>query len=73
MSAGAARWSRAGDVNGFLGLALDNVTQPVILASFLIGVFKFPADLVFQRMIPGTALGVLVGDSVYTCSATASS
>jgi AGZA family xanthine/uracil permease-like MFS transporter len=60
------RWAAAGDVNGFLGLALDNVTQLVILSSLLIGVFAFPADLVLGRMLPGTALGVLVGDLVYT-------
>jgi AGZA family xanthine/uracil permease-like MFS transporter len=56
----------AGDVNGFLGLALDNVTNLVILSSLLIGVFGFPADLVLGRMVPGTALGVLVGDLAYT-------
>jgi len=60
------RWIRAGDVNGFLGLALDNVTQLVVLSGLLIGVFGFPADLVLGRMVPGTALGVLVGDLVYT-------
>ena len=32
----------------------------------MIGVFKFPADLVLGRMVPGTALGVLVGDLAYT-------
>ena len=32
----------------------------------LIGVFQFPADLVLYRMVPGTALGVLVGDLAYT-------
>src|SRR5438094_382651 len=62
----APRWIAAGDVNGFLGLALDNVTNLVILASLLIGVFGFPADLVLGRMVPGTALGVLIGDVVYT-------
>jgi AGZA family xanthine/uracil permease-like MFS transporter len=62
----AARWIRPGDLNGFLGLALDNVTQLVILSSLLIGVFQFPADLVLYRMVPGTALGVLVGDLAYT-------
>jgi AGZA family xanthine/uracil permease-like MFS transporter len=62
----APRWVRAGDLNGFLGLALDNVTQLVILSGALIGVFGFPADLVLHRMVPGTALGVLVGDLVYT-------
>ena len=29
-------------MNGFLGLALDNITQLIILSSLLIGVFKFP-------------------------------
>jgi AGZA family xanthine/uracil permease-like MFS transporter len=60
------RWIAAGDVNGFLGLCLDNVTQLVVLSGLLIGVFKFPADLVLGRMVPGTALGVLAGDLVYT-------
>src|SRR5881296_1077415 len=62
----ASRWVAAGDANGFLGLALDNVTNLVILSSLLIGVFGFPADLVLGRMVPGTALGVLVGDLAYT-------
>jgi adenine/guanine/hypoxanthine permease len=62
----APRWVAAGDVNGFLGLALDNITNLVITASVLIGVFGFPADLVLGRMVPGTALGVLVGDLTYT-------
>src|SRR5213594_1464733 len=62
----ASRWVAAGDLNGFLGLALDNVTNLVILSSLLIGVFGFPADLVLGRMVPGTALGVLVGDLAYT-------
>src|SRR5207302_8991326 len=30
-------WIASGDLNGFLGLALDNVTQLVILSSLLIG------------------------------------
>lgn len=47
------RWVRAGDLNAFFGLALDNMTQLVILSSLLIGVFKFPADLVLLRMVPG--------------------
>jgi AGZA family xanthine/uracil permease-like MFS transporter len=32
-------------------------------------VFGFPADLVLGRMLPGTALGVLVGDLAYTVMA----
>jgi AGZA family xanthine/uracil permease-like MFS transporter len=60
------RWLAPGDSNAFFGLALDNTTQLVILSGLLIGVFKFPADLVLGRMVPGTAAGVLVGDLTYT-------
>ena len=63
------RWLSAGDVNGFLGLALDNVTNLVILSTLLVGAFGFPVDLVLGRMLPGTALGVLVGDLAYTVMA----
>lgn len=60
------RWARPGDVNAFFGLMLDNVMNLVILAGILIYVFKFPPDVVYTRMFPGTALGVLFGDLVYT-------
>ncbi len=60
------RWYAAGDVNAAFGLVVDNMTNLVVLAGLLIGVFHFPADLVLYRMVPGTALGVLVGDLVYT-------
>jgi AGZA family xanthine/uracil permease-like MFS transporter len=60
------RWARPGDVNAFFGLILDNVVNLAILAGILVGVFGFPADLVYTRMFPGTALGVMVGDLVYT-------
>ncbi|HKZ09023.1 MAG TPA: MFS transporter [Methylomirabilota bacterium] len=62
----APRWYAPGDWNAFFGLALDNMTQLVILASLLIGAFGFPADLVLFVMVPGTAAGVLIGDLVYT-------
>ena len=48
---------------------VDNVTQLVIMASILVGVFQFPREIVFQRMIPGSAIGVLVGDLIYTIMA----
>ena len=60
------RWAAAGDVNAFFGLMLDNVMNLVILAGILIFVFGFPEDLVYTRMFPGTALGVMFGDLVYT-------
>ena len=30
------------------------------------GIFGVPADIVFGRMFPGTAFGVLVGNLMYT-------
>ncbi len=60
------RWFVLGDLNGFFGLMFDNLTVLSFLAGILIFVFKFPADIVYTRMFPGTAFGVLFGDLVYT-------
>jgi len=55
-----------GDVNGFLGLAVDNLSVLGLLAAVLIGAYSMPAEIVFGKMFPGTAMGVLVGDLTYT-------
>lgn len=60
------RWAAPGDVNGFFALMLDNVVNLALLGGILVGGFGFPADIVYRRMFPGTALGVMVGDLVYT-------
>jgi AGZA family xanthine/uracil permease-like MFS transporter len=60
------RWYASGDLNAFFGLMLDNVMNLVILANILVFVFGFPSDVVYRKMFPGTALGVLFGDIVYT-------
>ncbi|MFH1223385.1 MAG: hypothetical protein V1647_03470 [Pseudomonadota bacterium] len=60
------KWFVPGDINGFFGLMFDNMTVLSFLAGILIFVFKFPADIVFTRMFPGTAFGVMFGDIAYT-------
>jgi AGZA family xanthine/uracil permease-like MFS transporter len=65
-AAPAARWIAPGDLGAFFALALDNLTNLVLLASILVGGFGFPADVFATRMVPGTALGVMVGDLAYT-------
>jgi AGZA family xanthine/uracil permease-like MFS transporter len=60
------QWVTWGDLNAFFGLMLDNVSNLVILTSILVGGFGFPAQFVYAYMIPGTALGVLIGDLIYT-------
>src|SRR6516165_1291746 len=62
-------WAAWGDVNAFFGLMLDNVAVMVLFISLVAqpgAADKFTPDFVLTRMIPGTALGVLVGDLVYT-------
>ena len=59
-------WFTMGDINGFFGLMFDNVTVLSFLAGILIFAFGFPADIVYTKMFPGTAFGVLFGDLVYT-------
>ena len=62
-------WIAPGDINGFFGLVVDNLSILGFLATALIGIFGFPAEIVFARMFPGTALGVLVGNLIYTAMA----
>lgn len=70
-------WARRGDVNAFFGLMLDNVAVMIILFTAITslqpiekqaasGFISFTPGFVLTRMIPGTALGVLLGDLVYT-------
>ena len=63
------RWFRAGDANAFFALMFDNVANLVILTAVLVGVFRFPREIVLYRMVPGTAVGVLVGDLIYAAMA----
>ena len=63
---GRPRWFVAGDINGFFGLVVDNLSILGFIAMALVGIFGFPAEVVFARMFPGTALGVLLGNLAYT-------
>jgi len=60
------KWASKGDVNAFFGLMLDNLTGLVILASILTGIFRMPPEIVLLKMVPGTAIGVMLGDFAYS-------
>ncbi len=62
-------WACRGDLNAFFGLMLDNVGNMILMASLLVAGFGFPAEFVLTRMIPGTAVGVMVGDLIFTAMA----
>ncbi len=55
-----------GDLNAFFALLLDNVVNLVVLTGLLTAVFGMPAEFVLTRMVPGTAVGVMIGDLAYT-------
>ncbi len=58
-------WASPGDVNAFFGLMLDNVANMLLMVSLLVTAFAFPTGVALRYMIPGTALGVLVGDLLF--------
>ena len=58
------RWARTGDINAFFGLMLDNVAGLLLMVG-LLGGFGFPTDFAVSAMVPGTALGVMVGDLAF--------
>jgi AGZA family xanthine/uracil permease-like MFS transporter len=48
---------------------LDNLAGLVLAVGLLEAAFGFPADFALRYMVPGTAVGVLVGDLSYTALA----
>lgn len=64
-------WAAWGDINAFFGLMLDNAAVMIVLIVLISGPDaiteqRFTRSFVLTQMIPGTALGVLVGDLVFT-------
>ena len=59
------QWAAPGDVNAFFGLMLDNIAGLLLTVGLLQAVFEFPAVFALQHMVPGTAVGVLVGDLLF--------
>ncbi|HPX31458.1 MAG TPA: hypothetical protein PKW92_10275 [Smithella sp.] len=55
-----------GETTAFLALFLDNVGTLIFFSAILIFTFNYPADMILTRMIPGTAVGICIGDLVYT-------
>jgi len=60
------RWAAPGDVNAFFGLALDNLADLVLAVSLLATVFDYPLQFALSHFVPGTAVGVVVGDLLFT-------
>ncbi len=62
---GKYRWATVGDINAFFGLMLDNVAGLILIVSLLHQNFNFPVEFALRYMIPGTAIGVVIGDLAF--------
>src|SRR5262249_39053158 len=63
------RWMVRGDVDGFFGLAVDNLVQLLLIDTLCRGVLGFPPELVYGVILPGAAVSILVGNMSYAYQA----
>ena len=64
MSSNRYQWVTAGDINAFFGLIVDNIANLLLLCT-LLALFGFPVEFSLRYMVPGTAIGVLIGDLMF--------
>ena len=63
------RWWVQGDLDGFLGLGLDNLIQILLIVSLCRGVLGYPDRLIFGVILPATGLSLVVGNFAYALQA----
>jgi hypothetical protein len=59
------RWFVRSDLDGFFGLALDNLVQLLLIDALCRYVLGLDAALVRGHILPGTAIAVLIGNVFY--------
>jgi AGZA family xanthine/uracil permease-like MFS transporter len=59
------RWLVRGDVDGFFGLALDNLVQLLLIDALCRSVLGFSSELIHGRVLPGAAVSILLGNLFY--------
>ena len=62
---GLMRWFVRGDIDGFFGLALDNLVQLLLINTLCKYVLEFPDELLYGRILPGAAVSLLFGNLFY--------
>ncbi|MFM7268543.1 MAG: NCS2 family permease [Cyanobium sp.] len=63
------RWWVRGDLDGFLGLGLDNLIQILLIVSLCRGVLGYPDRLIFAVILPATGVSLVVGNLAYALQA----
>jgi AGZA family xanthine/uracil permease-like MFS transporter len=59
------RWFVRGDIDGFFGLALDNLVQLLLIDALCRFVLGFPNELLYGTVLPAVAVSLLVGNIYY--------
>ena len=62
-------WFVRGDVDGFFGLALDNLIQLLVIDALCRFVVGLPEELIYGRILPGAAVSLVVGNVYYAVQA----
>jgi AGZA family xanthine/uracil permease-like MFS transporter len=63
------RWFVRGDIDGFFGLAVDNLVQLLLIDALCRYVLGFPDALLYGQVLPGAAVSLLVGNLYYAWQA----
>ncbi len=58
-------WFVRGDIDGFFGLALDNLIQVLLLTTLAKTVLGFDSALIYGRLLPGVGVSLVVGNLYY--------
>lgn len=58
-------WFVRGDIDGFFGLALDNLVQLLVIDALCRGVLGFSDELLYGTVLPGAAVSLVVGNLYY--------
>lgn len=63
------KWFVRADIDGFFGLALDNLVQLLVIVGLCGHVLGFSDDLIYRHILPGAAVSVLLGNIFYAYQA----
>ena len=66
---GRPHWWVKGDLDGLLGLGLDNLIQILLILGLCRGVLGYPDSLLIGTILPATGLSLLVGNLFYSWQA----
>lgn len=63
------RWFVRGDIDGFFGLAVDNLVQLLLIDTLCRHVLGFSDELLHGQVLPGAAVSLLIGNLYYAWQA----